>query len=394
MNAGVVVNDGYIYVIGGYSNDIGYSNTVFYAHINADGSVGAWVTSPHTLPQAMLGMTAVTYNGYLYISGGQTFSAILDTVSYARLNADGSTGPWTTSSNSLPFARFVSTSVIYNGFWYVMGGIPDGGVLSLDDVTYAPLNPDGSVGAWETTSSDLPEALYYASSVAYDGYLFVFGGLENPFAVASNMVYSAPLSADGSIGSWKVLSNPMPQTLMGSAASAYNGRVYILGGSDNSSLYSDVVYYAHLAGYPKPVINTHSSSVVSGSSITVDVLADATSDPDPSTLKIISSPAHGTAGIVSAKIVYSPTAGYAGSDSLIYEVCSLFDASVCSQATITFDVLGVSAVAATAPNTGLGSSMSPVIAALLCVAGFFTAIVTGSAKLCRQNRRATETAES
>ena len=45
----------------------------------------------------------------------------------------------------------------------------------LNDVQYAPINANGSVGAWTATTS-FNTARYGHTSVAYNGYLYVIGG--------------------------------------------------------------------------------------------------------------------------------------------------------------------------------------------------------------------------
>jgi len=63
------------------------------------------------------------------------------------------------------------------------------------------------------------------------------------------------------------------------------------------------------------------ASLVMGSSTTIDVLANDT-DPEKDALTIVSitTPANGTASIVSGKVLYTPNSGYSGADSFSYTV--------------------------------------------------------------------------
>jgi hypothetical protein len=71
-----------------------------------------------------------------------------------------------------------------------------------------------------------------------------------------------------------------------------------------------------------PVATNDTATVVGGSSVTVNVVAnDSDPDGDPLTVSAVGTPAHGTATIVSASsIQYVPAAGYSGSDSFTYTI--------------------------------------------------------------------------
>jgi len=108
-----------------------------------------------------------------------------------------------------------------------------------------------------------------------------------------------------------------------------------------------------LAFPPKPTLahGTLTSNVISGKSVGIDVLSGATGNPDITTLRIISGPSHGTALDSSGTITYSSTAGYKGADSLTYKVCSADYNLMCTEGTLTFNVLAASV---TSPGTGYG----------------------------------------
>ncbi len=235
-----VTYNGYVYVMGGMNNSGNSSfNTVYYAPLNSNGSVGSWTTSTNTLPQALGGATSVTYNGYVYVMGGDNGSYTgQNTVYYAPLNSNGSVGSWTTSTSTLPQGLYGATSVIYNGYVYVMGGDNNNGSY-LNTAYYAPLNTNGSVGSWTISSNTLPQALSGATSVTYNGYVYVMGGYYNGNL---NTVYYAPLNSNGSVGSWTTSTSTLPQGLNEATSVTYNGYVYVMGG------WSDGVYYTLLPG--------------------------------------------------------------------------------------------------------------------------------------------------
>ena len=239
VNASYVTANGYAYAIGG-TNNFGNLDNVSYAKLNADGTTGAWISSPHTLPNSLFYSSAVTANGYVYVLGGYNFG-FFDTVYYAPLNTDGSVGNWTTSPNHLPDAIYFGVAVTANGYVYYMSGSDASGLASA--VYYAKLNTDGTIGSWTTSPNHLPDAIRGASAITANGYVYVIGGEDNSSELST--VYYAKLNADGSVGSWTTSPNVLPQALSGTEALTENNYVYVLGGNDGSNEQASA-YYAKL----------------------------------------------------------------------------------------------------------------------------------------------------
>jgi len=361
----VVYND-YVYVIGGYNGSSPLLDTVYSAPLNLDGTVGAWTTSVNTLPQTINDAISIAYDGYVYVMGGDNGSAQSTTVYSAPVN-NGTVGAWATSANTLPQGLSYTSTITYNGYVYVIGGL--GSIEYSDSVYSAPLGVNGTIGTWATSPNSLPQVLLGHNAVSYNGYVYVIGGDSN--SGLSDIVYSAPLGVNGTIGTWATSPNSLPQVLRFASAITYNGYVYNIGGGGMSG-YLDNVYYAQLTGYLPPSSSSQPASASSDSSVTVDVLAGVSGDPDPSTLEIITGPAHGAATISGNNITYTAAKGYVGSDSLVFQVCSLNDASMCTQSTLSFTV---TAAAVTTPNTGL-ESISYIPAAITVVAGISLVLVT------------------
>jgi N-acetylneuraminic acid mutarotase len=248
-NSNSVVYNGYIYVIGGY--DGSFVDTVYSAPLNPDGSVGAWTTEANALPKTLSNPATVVYNGYVYVMGGFDGINRQSTVYSAPLNPDGSVGVWTTEVNALPQVRSDLNLVVYNGYVYVMGGFDGTNVQSA--VYSAPLNPDGSVGAWTTEANALPQGLASATSVVYNGYVYVMGGGDNVGFLST--VYSAPLNPDGSVGAWTTEANALPQPLAVATSVVYNGYVYVMGGFDGTNVQSAVYSSRFLTPDPAPAPN-------------------------------------------------------------------------------------------------------------------------------------------
>jgi hypothetical protein len=156
-NSLVPVGSRYIYVIGGQVNstDQAGSNKVYIASVNStSGAVGTWTTSTNNLPQALFGLTAAVHNGYLYVAGGVgSNGAPVSAVYSAPVNSDGTLGAWTTATNTLPSARAFGTMFVFGGVMYYIDGDVNTGVAPNnqdvgDTSVYYASAIRGAVGAW------------------------------------------------------------------------------------------------------------------------------------------------------------------------------------------------------------------------------------------------------
>ncbi|MDE2001260.1 MAG: DUF5011 domain-containing protein [Patescibacteria group bacterium] len=228
--------NGYVYFMGG-ANGSTAESTVYYAKLNSDGNTGSWSTA-NALPAGLYNLTSVVADGYIYVLGGHTASAVSAAVYYAKLNSDGSVGSWSTNSNALPTALQAGLSVVANGYVYYIGGNND--TIKESTVYYAKLNSDGSVGSWSTNSNALPAARDAATGFVANGYVYVMGG--NNGSAAQTTVYYAKLNSDGSVGSWSTNSNALPAVRESATSVAANGYVYVIGGSNGTSIQTSVYY--------------------------------------------------------------------------------------------------------------------------------------------------------
>ena len=163
---------------------VAHLNDVQYAPVNADGTVGAWAfTTSFTNARRQAG--AVAYRNYMYLIGGYNNTTYYNDVQYTPINADGTLGTWVTTS-SFTTGRYGHSAVQYDGYLYVLGGYSG---LYLGDVQYSPINTNGTLGAWNATSS-LSTPHFAHTSVAFDGYLYAIGGVEH--RVPISMMCSLP----------------------------------------------------------------------------------------------------------------------------------------------------------------------------------------------------------
>ncbi len=242
-----VAYNGYLYIIGGQDASSVYQNDIQYCPINANGSVGTCTQQTAAFTTARKLHTSVVYNGYLYIISGQT-SPFVDQndIQYCPINANGSVGTCTRQTAAFTAAREAFTSVTYNGYLYIIGGIHQtsdtacNGTASFycTDIQYCPINANGSVGTCTQQINAYTTARRYHTSVAYNGYLYIIGGLDSGSGPLNDIQY-CPINANGSVGTCTQQTNAFTNVRSDHTSVVYNGYLYIIGGT---GYYDDVQY--------------------------------------------------------------------------------------------------------------------------------------------------------
>lgn len=97
-----------IYVVGGTDGVTTAFNTVYYTTIQ-NGQLQAWSTGP-PLPVAINATYVIALNGFLIVVGGGLTAGIDRALFYARINADGSLGNWQTGPPA-PYTTFAFAGV-------------------------------------------------------------------------------------------------------------------------------------------------------------------------------------------------------------------------------------------------------------------------------------------
>ncbi len=246
----VVAYNGYLYSIGGYNaNSPVYFNTVQYASIANDCSLGTWTntTAFDSSGNARGGISAFVYNGYLYVAGGINAGGNFSSVRYAPLNSDGSVGTWN-STTSLPTAMNRQRTVVWGNKVYLLGGTtlalpnPNNGASTGSRPTgsgrsntyYATINDDGTLGSWTSTTA-MPYDIYEFGAGIIDGYIMIAGGFGS--GGVSSYWYTAPLNSDGSIGTWTVAFDRGGSFSIASTDMVVaNGYVYLVAGRTDTGL--------------------------------------------------------------------------------------------------------------------------------------------------------------
>ena len=177
----------YVFVVGGAADQTNVATTAVYrAQAQQSGALSTWTAATTQLPVPLAyhatvaasaytaALDTTTTAAYLYAIGGIDGSGTtVNTVYYSKVALDGSNGAWLTTT-TLPAAIHSASAVVFRGFVYVTGGA-DGANAPKPTALRAAVNPDGTLGAWQTISA-LPGGVAYQGLVNFGPYLFAVGG--------------------------------------------------------------------------------------------------------------------------------------------------------------------------------------------------------------------------
>ncbi len=211
------------------------------------GLSGEWITTVVTAGLTpRWGHAAVYTNGRIYVVGGlydpNTPSALTATIlQSATVLGDHNLSPWTTVSTTLGAIFTQGTAyggaVLVNDFLYVIGGqraprLESG--VSQRQVAYARIYPDGSLSPF-TETAPLPVALSNMAVAAWEGWIYVLGGLDENLNVTHTIYVARPDPVTGAITGWAALSWTLPYPMFGHAVVAEQGHLYVIGGMSQTT---------------------------------------------------------------------------------------------------------------------------------------------------------------
>lgn len=191
------VTDHFIYVTGG-KTDVAVDK-VQLGKLSASGTIAEWVLSASAMPSAVsshASLAATPFNskvsgaGFLYVLGGIVGTDVVQTISAAPLNNDGTLGAWR-SEIDLPMPLHSMGVALFRGSIYVAGGATTGNV-PVAKVYRSQIDTEGRLGAWEELAS-LPSARAYHGFVSFGGYLYSVGG-ETGTVTPDSKTSASPLS--------------------------------------------------------------------------------------------------------------------------------------------------------------------------------------------------------
>lgn len=210
-----VTGGGTVYILGGLDTSGAATTTVYYASLSNAGAVGTWSTTT-ALPQARYAFGATIFRGRLYVAGGNDAADTPTAAVYsAPINADGTLGAWLTTLPSLPVPVAYHQLVATGGALYVLGGTLSA-VLdpisttqsagTVGSIYYNSINPDGTLAgsSWTTNPNSLIKAVEKHTVIAIGSYMLATGGLYSGASTGSTEEsYATQSTTDASLDSFQ-----------------------------------------------------------------------------------------------------------------------------------------------------------------------------------------------
>lgn len=235
-----IVTKNRIYLIGGYGPSNQYSNIVYTAPINADGTLGAWGSGP-SLPGNLAYHQAIVARNRVYVLGGHngTQNGRVNTILSGEINSDGEITGWV-SYGILPIAISHHRTVIIKDRLYLFGGWTDEGVTGM--ILYTTILPDGNLGTW------VVETMSKATDFTIPTEIAIITTKNTIYLIGAKVVATAhaPINADGSIGTFSVGANVFNDRLY-LIPFVVNNKIYMYGNRDNS-IYNNTGVMANFSG--------------------------------------------------------------------------------------------------------------------------------------------------
>ncbi|MFQ5853246.1 MAG: Kelch repeat-containing protein [Candidatus Binatia bacterium] len=225
--AAVVAFNDVIVVIGGVDGKK-FLKTTALARIQENGSLGPWQDGP-PLNEPRGFFDAAVHNGSIYVVGGGNGpygKNLLRTVEKTRIKSDGTLGPWEKERFSMNMPRRCSKVVVVEDRLFALGGF--GGDL-LDTVEHARILEDGTVDEWYEEGERLTVSRYISGVKKVGDTTYVVSGHDQVEGVGITEVEWSRVIDEAGFTAWKKTA-PLAVGRYGLDVTAHGGYIYALGG--------------------------------------------------------------------------------------------------------------------------------------------------------------------
>jgi ubiquitin-protein ligase len=231
----VVLTDKYCYLLGGYKGSGSYINKIYRANLNSDGTISNWIIDNQVIPGVLYASQVVLTDKYCYLLGGYNGS-YTNKIYRANINSDGTISNWIIDNQVLPEVLTYSQVVLTDKYCYLLGG---NNGSTTNKIYRANINSDGTISNWIIDNQVLPEVLYASQVVLTDKYCYLLGGSNGS---ATNKIYRANINSDGTISNWIIDDNTLLYGGWTSQVVQTKNRVWLIGIRDGSTNRNYVQY--------------------------------------------------------------------------------------------------------------------------------------------------------
>jgi len=234
---GVAAHKGFIYAVGGGNGPSGHHllRSVERAAIRADGSLGPWRKETELLNFPRRCAKVVAEGDYLYAIGGFG-GTLFDSVERARLNADGSLGPWRLVDNKLTMPRYIHAVAETKDTLYILGGHAQQGGNGEAAAEYAKLDGKRDITTWHATAA-MQQGRYALAAATHGDTLYALGGMNG--ATYMDVIEESRIKADGSLSAWRKIT-PLPAPLADFGTIVHGNWLYVIGGTNPQGYFDNV----------------------------------------------------------------------------------------------------------------------------------------------------------
>ena len=277
MLAGAIITNGYLYIIGGCTNNACSTTTgnVAYVAISSTGQMvrpatcpsgtyrgNAWcVDTTNVVSGGIAATSPVVFGGRIYLVGGLDGGGNTNTIVRTTVNTDGSISAWTSQSMTgvgatnvsyhYAFARANAASASTNpGNLYIFGGCTTstsaGCTAYTSNVFKCNIQTSGAIQGCSTSGQlqigvipgGTNQGLAIMSGTVYAGYVYLIGGVTPDIQDLATVRY-AKIDNNNNIvtagSGWVESPSVMNVGRRRAAAFGYNGYLYMVGGYDAGS---------------------------------------------------------------------------------------------------------------------------------------------------------------
>jgi len=251
-----------IYVLGGLFV-AGTSPTMLddvqVAELGNDGAVlsTGWRTVGH-MPSARSGHGLVAFDGRVYLVGGYSGAGTLGDTDVATLGSDGALERWLPSPSRLNIPRSNLALQAWKApsgqaYLLAIGGVNQVGsdTVHFDEVETAPVSADGAVGPWRVCPFHLKGGRSAPGAAVLGGTLIVMGGWGDLLEDVFGDVQVSTLQEDGCPGPWTTSPRPLPLPVYGHSVAllrtASGSKAFVLGGNAGEGNYLNTVQAVSIA---------------------------------------------------------------------------------------------------------------------------------------------------
>ncbi len=206
----------FVYVLGGWNDTAGPYSNVYVTSLDQDPVLDEWVETTAPMPSRLQHHAVITHGDHLYVLGGDNGfgpnSSVSDQIWRATPNAQGDITEWV-EAGQLPQPLTIHAVTTLEDQVYILGGTrtfaPDSQVL--DAVYTAPISADGSLGEFQELSP-FPTPIGWSTLDAVDRHLFAISGKVefNPTQLTET-IWAAEASPDHQLSPFEARGMTIPR---------------------------------------------------------------------------------------------------------------------------------------------------------------------------------------